>query len=201
MPGVWRFWQKSWQEGASSGRLSERQSLNRRRTSRWHSTLRPVPRSFRNSTFSSTLIARPVARTVLLAAHPLMFRLLLTSGCHTRTQVLAALGIGNLDWDATSHLFNLSLLDTVLVSTQFFQETHTHFGPYVVAFGGTPLPQHRQRLPGTSWPFRPLLSLPATGTGTSPGRQRTSWLGPGDRVIDREVKSGMKVEIERWLFD
>ena len=116
---------------------------------------------------------------VLLAAHRPAFRqerpyqrcVALTLGhlCafsrHTITQLLVALGLGQVDWSGFYRLFSVPRLNYDQLTTCFLRETLAHLPletAYQVGLDGVQIPRSRQRLPGSSWlkaprtpPWRP----------------------------------------------
>jgi hypothetical protein len=119
---------------------------------------------------------RPYARAVALA-----LGLVCAVGRHTITQLLVALGLGQVDWSGFYRLYSRPRLDydrlTRCLLGQTLGETPVA-AVYPVVLDGTQVPRSSQRLPGTSWlkaprtpPWRPGIHRAQRFVGVS-------WLTP-----------------------
>jgi hypothetical protein len=110
----------------------------------------------------------------------LVLGLLFSFGRHTLTQVLAAVGLGHLDWSAAYRLFTVPRLDGEVLSQGLLQQTRAHVPAdqsYVVVTDSVQLSRHR-RLLGSSWLVHPKTPPFRRGVHRALRWLDLAWLAP-----------------------
>ncbi len=119
---------------------------------------------------------RPYQRCVALTlAHLCAF------SRHTITQLLVALGLGQVDWSAFYRLFSTPRLDYDRLTTCFVAQTLAHVAPaepYLVGLDGVQTPRTSQRMPGTSWLKAPRTPPWKPGIHRAQRWLHLAWLVP-----------------------
>jgi hypothetical protein len=100
---------------------------------------------------------------------------------HTITQLLVALGLGQVDWSGFYRLFSTPRVDYDALSTQLVGETLAAVGqeaPYLVGLDGVQIPRTSQRMPGTSWLKAPRTPPWKPGIHRAQRWLHLAWLTP-----------------------
>lgn len=142
----------------------------------------------------STPVLLPLVAEMLTAARPafrqdrpfqrfgvLVLGLLSALSRHTLTQVLVALGLGELDWSAAYRLFSVPRLDYDALCRSVLRQTLAQVAPdqpYLVALDGTQLPRHSRTMPGTSWLRAPRTAPFRRGIQRAQRFLHLVWLTP-----------------------
>lgn len=106
---------------------------------------------------------------------------LLAFGRHTVTQLLVALGLGQVDWSGFYRLFSAPRFDYDTLCARFLAETLAHVPaetPYTVGLDGVQIPRSSRTFPGSSWHKAPRTPAWKPGIHRAQRFVHLAWLVP-----------------------